>query len=166
LTDQEFMELAIFRAREGIFAGQSPFGAVLALEGRVIGATHNRVLLETDPTAHAEVNCLRESAKVLATIDLSGATLYSTCEPCPMCLAAIHWAKVARLVYGASIADSAVAGFNELPVAARDLARLGGSPLIVEGGLLVEECVALFREWKAAGLGRSYRLDRTASESV
>jgi guanine deaminase len=155
LTDQEFMNLAIFRTREGIIAGQSPFGAVLALEGRVIAATHNTVWLDTDPTAHAEINCLRASARVLSTIDLSGATLFSTCEPCPMCLAAIHWAKVTRLVFGASIADAAEAGFNELPVAARELARMGRSPLIVEGGLLVEECVALFREWKAAGLGRS-----------
>jgi guanine deaminase len=156
LTDQEFMKLAISRTREGIAAGQSPFGAVLALEGRVIAATHNTVWLSTDPTAHAEINCLRASARALSTINLSGATLFSTCEPCPMCLAATHWAKVTRVVYGASIADATGAGFNELAVAARDLATMGRSPLIVEGGLLVEECVALFREWKAAGVTRSY----------
>jgi guanine deaminase len=156
MTDRDFMRLAIAKAREGIAAGQSPFGSVLVLEGRAIATTHNSVWLDTDPTAHAEVNCLRVAARDLRTIGLEGSTLYSTCEPCPMCLAAIHWAKVDRLVFGASIADAAEAGFSEMPVAARELARLGRSPLAVEGGLLVEECVALFREWKGAGLGRSY----------
>jgi guanine deaminase len=150
------MRRAISVCRDGIAAGQSPFGAVVALEGRLIAATHNTVWLDTDPTAHAEVNCLRAAARSLSTIDLSGATLYSTCEPCPMCLAATHWAKVTRLVFGASIADAADAGFNELIVSARDVAQMGRSRLIVESGLLVEECAALFREWKAAGRGRSY----------
>lgn len=156
MSEQDFMKLAITRAREGIALGQSPFGAVVVLDHRVVAATHNTVWLDTDPTAHAEVNCVRASTKALSTTDLKGTTLYSTCEPCPMCLAAIHWAKVDRVVFGASIADAAEAGFNELPIAARTLAAMGRSPLIVEGGLLVEDCVALFQKWKAAGLSRSY----------
>jgi guanine deaminase len=156
LTDQEFMKLAIDRTREGIAAGQSPFGSVVVLDGRVVAATHNTVWLDTDPTAHAEVNGLRAAAKLLGTIDLKGATLFSTCEPCPMCLAAIHWAKVDRLVFGASIADAASAGFDEMPMSAEFLASLGNIPLVVEGGLLREECEGLFREWKEAGLGRPY----------
>ena len=150
------MKLAIAKTREGIAAGQSPFGSVVVRDGRVVASAHNTVWRDTDPTAHAEVNCLRASAKALETIDLAGCTLYSTCEPCPMCLAAIHWAKVDRVVYGASIADAADAGFSEMPVDARALAEMGRSPLIVEGGMLREECVALFREWKGAGLGRPY----------
>jgi tRNA(Arg) A34 adenosine deaminase TadA len=73
-----------------------------------------------------------------------------------MCLAAIHWAKIDRVVYGASIADAAAAGFCELHVDARTLASLGRSPLVVEGGLLREECAALFARWKAAGMAKPY----------
>jgi guanine deaminase len=156
MSEAELMRLAIARAREGIAAGQSPFGTVIVKDGRVVAATHNTVWLDTDPSAHAEVNGLRRAAKALATIDLSGSTLYSTCEPCPMCLAAIHWAKVDRVVYGASIADASAAGFSELPVAAKTLAELGRSPLKVEGGLLRDDCAALFDEWKNSGLNRPY----------
>jgi len=156
MTGDEAMRLAIETTRAGIAAGQSPFGAVLVRDGSVVAATHNTVWRDTDPTAHAEVNCLRRAAAALATVDLSGTTLYSTCEPCPMCLAAIHWAKVDRVVFGASIADSAAAGFVELPIPAKSLAEQGGSRLVVEGGILRDECVALFDEWKRAGLSRSY----------
>ncbi len=156
MTGDEAMRLAIETTRAGIAAGQSPFGAVLVRDGSVVAATHNTVWRDTDPTAHAEVNCLRRAAAALATVDLSGTTLYSTCEPCPMCLAAIHWAKVDRVVFGASIADSAAAGFAELHIPARSLAEQGGSRLVVEGGILRDECVALFDEWKRAGLSRSY----------
>ena len=156
MDDPDFMRLAIEVTRAGIALGQSPFGSVLTKGGRVVASTHNTVWRDTDPTAHAEVNCLRAAAKALETIDLAGSTLYSTCEPCPMCLAAIHWAKVDRVVFGASIADAEAAGFSELTIEARAMAAMGGSPLKVEGGLLARECVALFEEWKRSGLGRSY----------
>jgi tRNA(Arg) A34 adenosine deaminase TadA len=156
MTEAELMRMAIAKTREGIAAGQSPFGAVVARDGAVVASTHNTVWRDTDPTAHAEVNCLRRAATALATINLKGCTLYSTCEPCPMCLAAIHWAKVDRVVFGATIADAAEAGFCELHVAADALAEMGRSPLRVEGGLLREECAALFDEWKKAGLCGTY----------
>jgi guanine deaminase len=156
MDGSRWMRLAIEVCREGIAAGQSPFGAVLVKEDRVVASTHNTVWRDTDPTAHAEVNCLRVASKALGTIDLAGSTLYSTCEPCPMCLAAIHWGKVDRVVFGATIDDAASAGFSELHVAASDLAEMGRSPLQVEGGLLREECAALFEEWKRLGLGRTY----------
>src|SRR3954468_8948181 len=152
MSEAEWMQLAIDKTREGIAAGQSPFGSVIVKAGGVVAATHNTVWRDTDPTAHAEVNCLRRAAKALNTIDLSGCTLYSTCEPCPMCLSAIHWAKVDRVVFGATIDDAAGAGFCELHVPAETLAEMGRSPLRVEGGLLREECAALFAEWKQAGL--------------
>ena len=156
MTDIDWMRQAIAQAREGIAAGQSPFGSIVVRDGCAVAAAHNTVWLDTDPTAHAEVNNLRAAARALKTIDLKGVTLYSTCEPCPMCLAATHWAKVDRLVFGASIADAASAGFSELPVPAATLAEMGRSPLVIEGGVLAEECAGLFREWKDAGLGRSY----------
>jgi guanine deaminase len=156
VTDADFLRLAIRAAREAIAAGQSPFGSVIVRQGAVVAASHNTVWRDTDPTAHAEVNNIRAAARALGAIDLSGCTLYSTCEPCPMCLSAIHWAKIDRVVYGASIADAAAAGFSELRVAARELARMGGSTLVVEGGLLAEECRALFEEFRRVSGGKTY----------
>ncbi len=156
MTEADFMRRAIETTREGIAAGQSPFGSVIVKDGKVVAATYNTVWRDTDPTAHAEVNCIRCAGRALNTVDLSGCTLYSTCEPCPMCLAAIHWAKLDRVVFGATIDDAGAAGFSELHVAAADLARMGGSPLVVDGGLLREECAALFDEWKRAGLSQAY----------
>jgi tRNA(Arg) A34 adenosine deaminase TadA len=150
------MEMAIAKAREGIAAGQSPFGAVIVRDGAIVAATHNTVWRTCDPTAHAEVNCIRSAAQALGAIDLSGCTMFSTCEPCPMCLAAIHWSKIDRVVFGATIADAAAAGFHELHVDARVLAEMGRSPLQVESGLLREECTQLFDRWREAGLCGTY----------
>jgi tRNA(Arg) A34 adenosine deaminase TadA len=156
MTDEEFMRLAIQITREGIAAGQTPFGSVIVAGGKVVAATHNTVWRDGDPTAHAEINCIRAAARALKTIFLNGCTLYSTTEPCPMCLAAIHWARIDRVVFGACIADAVAAGFCELCVDAKVLAELGKSPLCVENGLLREECAALFTEWKNAGLSQPY----------
>ena len=156
MSDADAMRFAIREAEAGIAAGQTPFGAVIVRGARVVAAAHNAVLKDLDPTAHAEVNCLRLAPGALGAIDLSGGALFSTCEPCPVCLAAIHWAKLDRVVFGAAIADSQAAGFHELPIPARRFAELGHSPLRVEGGLLREECAGLFVRWREAGLSRSY----------
>ncbi len=156
MTDADFLRQAIAAAREGIAAGQSPFGAVIVRDGKVIAMAHNTVWRDTDPTAHAEVNCIRSASKALQTIDLSGSVLYSSCEPCPMCLSAIHWARIGRVVYGAGIGDAAAAGFSELRVPARELAKMGGSSVSVDGGLLVDECRVLFQEFQKAGATRTY----------
>jgi tRNA(Arg) A34 adenosine deaminase TadA len=156
MTDIEGMRLAIAKCRAGIAAGQSPFGAAVVRDGRLVVAAHNTVWRDTDPTAHAEVNATREAASVLHTIMLHGCTMYTTCEPCPMCLAAIHWAKFDRVVYGATIADAEAAGFSELRIPARELAARGGSRLIVEGDICRAECWALFDEWKATGRSAPY----------
>src|SRR5687767_13803522 len=116
MTDQDYMRAAIRKAQEGIEAGQSPFGSVIVDGGRIVAATHNTVWRDGDPTAHAEVNCIRAAAQAMKTIFLRGTTLYSTTEPCPMCLSAIHWAKIERVVFGAVIADAVAAGFCELCV--------------------------------------------------
>ena len=155
MSEQEFMRLAIGKAQEGIAAGQSPFGSVIVRDGEVIAATHNTVWRDGDPTAHAEVNCIRGAARALKTIFLHGCTLFSTTEPCPMCLSAIHWAKIDRVVYGAVIADATAAGFSELAIPAKTLAQMGHSPVRVEGGLLRDECAALFDQFRAAG-GKVY----------
>jgi tRNA(Arg) A34 adenosine deaminase TadA len=156
VTEEQFMRAAIEKAREGIAAGQSPFGSVIVCDGKIVSATHNTVWRDGDPTAHAEVNNIRAAARALSTIDLSGCDLYTTCEPCPMCLSAIHWAKIRRVVFGASIADAAAVGFSELRMEARRLAEMGGSPLRVEAGLLTAECRALFEEFRRAGKAKTY----------
>ena len=155
-SEESYMAMAIAKTREGIAAGQSPFGAIIVKSGLVVATTHNTVWRDLDPTAHAEVNCIRSAATALRSISLAGCEMYSTCEPCPMCLAAIHWAKIDRVVFGATIADATAAGFCELHVDAAMLAQMGGSPLKVESGLLREECAALFAFWRDSGLCGTY----------
>jgi tRNA(Arg) A34 adenosine deaminase TadA len=101
------------------------------------------------------VNAIREAAAALDTIALTDCVMYTTCEPCPMCLSAVHWAKFKRCVFGATIEDAANAGFCELHFPAKELARQGGSPLIVEDGVLRAECVELFERFRMAG-GKTY----------
>jgi tRNA(Arg) A34 adenosine deaminase TadA len=150
------MRLAIRKAQEGIAAGQTPFGAVIIKDEELVSSAHNTVWLDTDPTAHAEINSIRHASKALRRIDLSGCVMYTTCEPCPMCLSALHWAKIDVVYHGALIADAVAAGFLELCVDASRLVELGGSPLEVEVGPLRQECADLFAQWKAAGLSRPY----------
>lgn len=155
-TEAEWMRTAIAAARAGIAAGQSPFGATIVRGGELVASAHNQVWAARDPTAHAEVEAIRAAAHQLGSIALTGSIIFTTCEPCPMCLAAIHWARIERIVFGAAIADAAAAGFNELHVPARDLLERGGSAVKIAGGCLADECRALFREWKAAGRSTAY----------
>ncbi len=152
----QFMQRAIEIAQAGIAQGQTPFGAVIVLDGREVVAAHNTVWLSTDPTAHAEVNAIRQAAKQLQRIDLHGCVMYTTCEPCPMCLSAIHWSKIDEVIYGATISDALSAGFGELCFDAQKLAEQGGSKLRVTLGPLRQQCADLFRQWKSAGKSKAY----------
>jgi guanine deaminase len=147
MTDEQFMRLALAKARDGVEGGQTPFGACVVQEGRVVACVHNVVWATTDVTAHAEVHAIREACRALGTIDLSGCTIYSTCEPCPMCFSACHWARIARIVFGASIADAASFGFNELPITDARLKELSGSPVAIVPDCLREEALELFHFW-------------------
>jgi guanine deaminase len=149
----ELMRLAVDKARQGIAAGQTPFGCAIAVGGRVLAVAHNTVWADTDITAHAEIVALRESCRRAAQVHLAGAIVATTCEPCPMCTAALHWARVDNVYYGASIADAGRAGFNELRLPAADLLRMGGSSVQITGGLLADECRELFADF--AKLSRS-----------
>lgn len=150
-----WMREAIEQARASIAAGQSPFGAVIVRDGRIIARGHNHVWAWTDPTAHAEVVCIRHASKALGSISLAGCVMATTCEPCPMCASAIHWAGLDEVVWGATIQDAADAGFNELRLPAADLYRAGGSTVRHASGVLRQECAALFAEFARAG-GRVY----------
>ena len=108
------MKYAIDRARETMMHGDGgPFGAAIVKDGKVIAVSSNSVLKDCDPTAHAEVNAIREAGKVLGTYDLSGCVLYATGYPCPMCLSAIMWANIHEVYYGADLDIASELGFRD-----------------------------------------------------
>ncbi len=144
--DAHFMRLAIAAAARGIAVGQTPFGACIVKKGRVV-LGHNAVWSSGDITAHAEMVAIRRACRAFKTTDLSGATIYSTCEPCPMCFAACHWAGIQRIVFGCRIRDAAKIGFREMTVSNVVLKRLGKSPLEVTRGILRPEALGLFSLW-------------------
>lgn len=149
MSHETWMAQAIEQARAGVAEGQSPFGAIVVRDGQLVAGGHNEVWHRCDPTAHAEVVAIRNAAAAMKSIDLTGCTMYTTCEPCPMCAAAIHWSRISDVYYGATIADARRAGFNELILAATDVYTMGGSPVRITSGVMQRECAALFEEWLA-----------------
>jgi len=110
----DFLRQAISLATRNVTSGNGgPFGAVVVHEGKVIAEGVNIVTLTNDPTAHGEVTAIRNACKVLNSFSLAGCALYSSCEPCPMCLAASHWARLDAVFFGASAEDAAKAGFDD-----------------------------------------------------
>lgn len=108
-----FMRKAIALSIKNIKNGGGPFGAVIVKEGKIIATGANRVTAHNDPTAHAEVNVIRKAARILGTFDLSGCEIYTSCEPCPMCLGAIYWAHLDKIYYGNSKTDAKDIGFDD-----------------------------------------------------
>lgn len=109
----KYLELAISIAEEGIDKGHGPFGAVIVKNGEIVSSAVNSVTLKHDPTAHAEVVAIREAAEKLGTHILEGCTIFTSCEPCPMCLGAIYWAGIKKVVYASTRKEAALAGFND-----------------------------------------------------
>jgi tRNA(Arg) A34 adenosine deaminase TadA len=141
------MQQAIERAVENVRSGQGgPFGAIVVKNGQVIATGANSVTTTNDPTAHAEVLAIREACRALATFQLNGCELYTSCEPCPMCLGAIYWARPDRVFFAATASDAAAAGFDDsfiyeelkLPQQER---KIPLEPMMREAGL------EPFREW-------------------
>ena len=145
----DLMQLAIEACRKGMANGQSPFGCAIALGDRVLAQSHNTVVQTVDITAHAEVNAIREACRALDDIFLTHAIVATTCEPCPMCMSALHWARVDTVYYGATIADADQAGFNELRLPAAELLRIGGSKVKLIDNTLAKECRQLLAQWQA-----------------
>lgn len=151
------MRLALREALDHLPAiDGGPFGACLVRGETVLAVAHNTVLKENDPSCHAEINAIRLASRRLGAYDLSGCAIYSTTEPCPMCFAAIHWARIDHLVYGTAIADVAALGFNELTISNEQLKAVGRSPVIIYPGFLVEECRDLLQQWLATPGHRIY----------
>ena len=112
--DRTFLRQAIQLAVENVEAGRGgPFGAVIVRDGQVVGTGVNLVTSTPDPTAHAEITAIRDACQKLDTFKLDGCTIYSSCEPCPMCLTAIYWARLDRLVFSTGREDAALAGFDD-----------------------------------------------------
>ncbi len=109
----EFMQKSIDLSVESVKNGGGPFGAVIVKNGEIIAAASNSVTKDNDPTAHAEVNCIRQATKKLATFDLSGCEIYTSCEPCPMCLGAIYWARLDKVYFANTKSDAKVIGFDD-----------------------------------------------------
>ena len=122
----------------------------------MLAVCHNVVLATTDITAHAEVTAIRAACRETGSILLEGAIVATTCEPCPMCAAALHWARVDTVYFGATIDDATEAGFNELHLPAAQLLQLGGSTIKLVPGMLREPCRQLFDEWKQTPGTRTY----------
>ena len=143
----ELMRQAIAEAREGIHAGHGgPFGTVIVKDGKIVGRGHNCVLLLNDPTCHGEVAAIRDAGKNLNTFDLSGCELYTTGEPCHMCLCACMWANISKIYYGCTIEDNSIIGFRDGKFdeifGGRD--KLGDYMQEIDR----EECLKLFEEYK------------------
>ena len=146
MDDEALMAIALDEARRGLVAGEVPVGAIVVLDGEIVGRAHNAPITLTDPTAHAEVLALREAAKTRGNYRLTGATLYTTMEPCPMCCGAAVHARIGRVVYGAA---DPKAGAVESPYRLLDDARLNHR-VVTRGGVLASEAAELLARFFAA----------------
>ena len=145
--DETFLREAIDMAKASIKLGGGPFAALVVRDGEIIGRGNNRVTLNLDPTAHAEVQAIRDACQHLGDYRLTGSTLYVSCEPCPMCLAAAYWARLERIVYAASASDAAEAGFDDVHIL-NELAREESQrQLPMEQGLR-NEALSVFTHWQ------------------
>ena len=150
MNKKDFMRRAIALAVENVKNGGGPFGAVITRNGEIIAEGVNRVTAQHDPTAHAEVQAIRKAAAMLQTFDLSGCDIYSSCEPCPMCLGAIYWAHLDHLYFAATKDDAARIGFDDafiyqelpLPIHERKLPT---------AEMMRQEAQAPFNDWEEKG---------------
>jgi guanine deaminase len=143
-----FMARAIQLAIENVRSGQGgPFGVVIVKDGNILAEGANRVTLTNDPTAHAEVVAIREACKRLSLFELKGCDLYTSCEPCPMCLGAIYWARLAHVYFGGLASDAAHAGFDDSFIY-REIAQIHAQRAIPMVQMMREEALTAFRTWQ------------------
>ena len=146
--DEKFMRQAIRLAIENVTSGRGgPFGAVVVKDGAVIATGANQVTASNDPTAHAEVTAIRNACQALGTFSLEGCELYSSCEPCPMCLAAIYWSRCRAIFYGSNAQDAARAGFDDAHLYAEMNKPLDQRALPIHN-LLPDEAGESFAVWQ------------------
>jgi tRNA(Arg) A34 adenosine deaminase TadA len=147
--DNPFMARAIQLSIENVHSGRGgPFGAVMVKDGKIIAEGANRVTSTNDPTAHAEVVVIRDACKKLAVFDLDGCEIYTSCEPCPMCLGAIYWARLSRVYFGNADADASRIGFDDSLIY-REIARPHSLRKIPMIQIMREQALVAFREWES-----------------
>ena len=150
MSNPEFLRRAIALATQNVLATRGgPFGAVIVKDGRIVGEGANAVTATNDPTAHAEVNAIRAACKALNAFSLRGCQLYSSCEPCPMCLAAAYWARIDAIYFGCTAADAARAGFDD-GFLYEELRKPIPERAIPATQLLREEALASMNAWIAS----------------
>ena len=147
MKHEEYMREAIRLSIENIKQGGGPFGAVIVKDGQIISTGTNRVTATCDPTAHAEVSAIRQAAKTLNSFDLSGCDIYTSCEPCPMCLGAIYWAHIDRMFYGNTKTDAKNIGFDDSFIYDEIDLRIEDRRLKAQQ-LLPEEAIKAFQAWE------------------
>ena len=148
--NSEFLRRAIALAIQNVESGEGgPFAAVIVRDGRIVGEGVNTVTTTNDPTAHGEVNAIRAACKALSTFSLAGCELYTSCEPCPMCLAASYWARIHAIFYGSSAADAARAGFDDAFLY-EEFRKDSAGRALPATQMLSEEAWASFAAWIAS----------------
>lgn len=146
-TKKYFMQKAIDLSIKNIDKGGGPFGAVIVKDGVIVSESANSVTQDNDPTAHAEINAIRAAGKKLGNFDLSGCEIYSSCEPCPMCLGAIYWAKLDKLYYGNTKTDADKIGFSDDFIYKEFDKNVTERSLKTEN-LMREEAIKAFKKWE------------------
>ena len=149
MNDQDFMREAIALSHRMMEEGKGgPFGAIIVRDGEIIAEGYNQVTSGNDPTAHAEVSAIREACRKLGTFALADCDIYTSCEPCPMCLSAIYWARLRRMVYANSRQDAAGIGFDD-EFLYQEVAKPIDDRSLATTRLLQDEAIEAFRAWEA-----------------
>ena len=144
---ERFLQEAISLAEASVRLGGGPFGAVVVRDGEIIGRGHNRVTLDLDPSAHAEIQAIRDACQHSGDFSLKACTLYVSCEPCPMCMAAAYWARLDQIVYAASASDAAEAGFDDVHIS-QELCRPHSERGLRMKQAMREQALSVFELWK------------------
>jgi len=143
----KFMQRAIDLSRQSIKTGGGPFGAVIVKNGKIIAEASNSVTKENDPTGHAEINAIRKAANALQNFDLAGCEIYSSCEPCPMCLGAIYWARLDKLYFANTKADAARINFDDQFIY-EEIEKPFAERKLITRQMMADEAIEAFKDWE------------------
>ncbi len=155
-NNEKFMRMAIQLSEQNVEQGSGgPFGAVIVKEGMVIARSANKVIAQKDPTAHAEISAIRLACKELDTYNLEGCVIYTSCEPCPMCLGAIYWTRLDKIYYANTKADAAAIAFDDQLIY-EEINRLPAERKLPAVQLLREEAQIAFKKWTASDANIGY----------
>ena len=139
------MNIAIDEAQYSKMEGNKGYGAVVVYDREILSSAHDTGITENDPSQHAEVNAIRAAVKIKASSNLSGAIIYSTCEPCPMCTSLAVWSNVTTIVFGASIEETSKLGRTRINISSRDIVDKSPTMIEIIGGEKVEQCLKLYQ---------------------